>query len=247
MEPIFHDIKSLNNSVHIISGKPMGFDEAWFIGDTHLISMIRKTFEELKEADGFDRMGRQNLLYIIQQFEVFMGSCHYSWSFTTQIKGGLADLLSSKWKLPNYIYILFSNDQITESEVLGDEMYKVLENLFTFVTRAILNRKAELPKKAKRSNPPIITVVKTVAKSNDQLSVDNFKNKRRNLNRALQKVASNFKWRSINIDAILPDAKELFDDNGNELSNLGLKAFWKYISEDIKILHEKTTANSVQK
>lgn len=202
------------------------------------MAQTRKALDELKGTGGFNRMGKSNLLYMLEHFEVYIGSCHYSWCFTTQIRGGLADLLSSKWRLPNYIYIMFSNDQIEEADVLKDQIYKVLEGLFTFINRAIITRKIELPLKSRRSDPPKITVVKTVAKATRQLNTANFKNRRRTFNRALQKVASTFKWRSINIDSIIPDVSSNFDQTGHNLSDEGLKLIWNFISDDVKRMHQ---------
>lgn len=178
-------------------------------------------------------------MYILDNYEILIGTCHYSWCFTTQIRGGLTDLLSSRWKLPNAVYILFSNDQVEEAEILDGETYKVLNDLFTFINRSIIERRTNLPHKAKRRNPPEVTVVKTVAKSIELLNKNNFKNKRRTFNRALQKTAQNFKWRSINIDAIVPTEKDNFDENGDELSERGLKSLWHFLSEDSKGLYTR--------
>lgn len=219
------------------------------IGDTHLVAQARKVLNDLKEAEGFNRVGKGKLLYLLEHFEVFIGACHYSWCFTTQIRGGLANLLSTKWRLPNYMYILFSNDQIEEADILKDEVYKVLEGLFTFINRAIISRKADLPTKSRRSDPPKITVVKTVAKSTEQLKIDNFKYRRRTLNRAIQKVASTFKWRSINIDSVVPDIASNFDQTGHNLSDEGMKLLWTFISDDVQMLNQAnqgTIGNNVK-
>lgn len=198
----------------------------------------RKVLEDLKNSDKFNRMGRLKLPYILENFEIFVGSCHYSWCFTTQIRGGLANLLSTKWRLPNYIYIIFSNDQVTQVDVLKDEIYKILEGLFTFVNRELTARKLELPYKSRRFDPPKVTVIKTVAKSLQQLNAANFKNKRRTFNRALQKVATAFGWRSINIDSVTPEMPGSFDESGHNLSDDGMKLLWHFISDDVKKLHQ---------
>lgn len=212
------------------------------IGDTHFLAKARKSITDLKDSEAFSSSGRDKLPFILENFEVCISSCHYSWCFTTQIRGGLADLLSTKWRLPNYIYILFSNDQIPEADILGDEIYKVLEDLFTFINRVIISRRVQLPMKSRRCDPPSITIVKTVVPPQKQLMTANLKNRRRSFNRALQKVALNFEWRSINIDAILPSENSNYDDQG-ELSPKGMKAFWNFLSEDLRML----TAPSVQR
>lgn len=205
------------------------------IGDTHFLALIKGGLEDLGNNDLFSSStARQSLPYLLNQYEVVISQCHYSWAFTTQIKGGLAHLLSTKWKLPNYIYIMFGNEQVKECDILGDEIYKVLENLFTFVNQAIIDRKIKLPRKAKRINPPGIVIVKTVPKAEGLMDVANFKNCRRTFNRALQKTAYNFNWRSINIDAIVPSITPNFRDDGEELSRLGSKLLWKFLSDDIK-------------
>lgn len=181
-------------------------------------------------------MPRKKRLFIMDQFEVLFSQCHYSWAFTTQIKGGLAHLLNKYWRLPNYIIIMFSNDQVEECDVLGDEIYKVLEELFTFINRALTERKSKLPKKAKRYKPPSVIIIKTVAKSQELLNSSNFKNRRRTFNRALQKTALNFNWSLINIDAIIPTAPVHFDDKGDELSDAGFRHFWEFLSEEIRRL-----------
>lgn len=119
-------------------------------------------------------------------------------------------------------------------------MYKVLEQLFTFINRAIIDRKVKLPKKAKRANPPGVVIVKTVPKAEELMNIHNFKNRRRTFNRALQKTAYNFNWRSINIDAVVPSNRANFRDNGEELSKQGAKLLWKFISDDIKMMDTST-------
>lgn len=182
--------------------------------------------------------------YILSNYEVFINSFHYSWCITTQIRGGLNNLLSSKWKLPNHLYIIFSNDQVDDSEILGGEIYKVLNDLFTYISRVLLERRVQLPKKARRFKPPSITVVKTVPKLAENLEMDDFKIKRRTFNRALQKEAANFYWRSINIDAILPSQKENFTSNGEDLSSEGFIKFWTFISEDLHTLDDSERIRS---
>lgn len=142
------------------------------------MSGARKSLDALKDSDAFNnRADRTNILYILDNFELTINTFHYSWSFTTQIRGGLTALLSSKWKLPNYLHVVFSNDQVSESEILGDEIYKVLQDLFTFINRKLLERKVVLPKKARHYKPTQVTIVKMVPKAMENLN--NFKNKRR--------------------------------------------------------------------
>lgn len=219
----------------IILGKPTGYDEIWVIGDTHMLSLIRSALDELRDNDNFINTGsRQRLPFILENFEVYFGTYHHSWSFTTQIKGGLKDLLSTKWKLPNYIYIVLSNDQIEDSEILGDLLYDVLNATFMDVSRLLTERKVILPKRARRFKPPAVCIVRTVPKSEMKQNTNNFKNKRRTLNRALQQVAADFKWRTVNVDTIRPKVDSHFDEKGDELSTQGLRLFWEFISEDLK-------------
>lgn len=223
----------------MFAGKPTGFDEIWVIGDTHFLARAKKSLDDLKDCQNFNRSDQalgKTMPYMLEQFEIFIGQCHYSWSFTTQIRGGLASLLSTKWKLPNYLYMVFSNDQVEDCDILDDLIYKVLEDLFKFINRALIDRKLELPRKARRSNPPRVIVVKTVAKAKNLLDRNNFKIRRRSFNRALQKISQNFNWRSINIDSIVPTIPQNFDENGDELSDVGMKLFWQFISEDLRAL-----------
>lgn len=212
----------------------MAYDEIWVIGDTHLLSQLRASLEDLKDEEAFNRKEISKKIYILDNYEVTFGTFHHSWSFTTQIKGGLNYLLSSKWRLPNHILIAFSNDQIQESVQLGDQIYHVIKDIFKHVARAITERKVMLPKKARRYHPPIITVIRTVSKSERKQQEANFKHKRRTLNRAIQKVATEFSWRTINIDDILPKSEHHFDDRGEYLSNKGLKVYWKFLSENLR-------------
>lgn len=99
-----------------------------------------------------------------------------------------------------------------------------------------MERRHQLPKKAKRSKPTKIIVVKTVAKATHKLNENEFKFKRRSLNRALQKTALDFKWRSVNIDAILPNQEANFEVNGEDLSDHGMELFWTYLSDDLQEL-----------
>lgn len=100
-----------------------------------------------------------------------------------------------------------------------------------------------MPKKARRFKPLTITVVKTVPKALKRLNENNFKIKRRTFNRALQKVAANYQWRTINIDAILPSTEANFDEIGDNLSKVGTQLLWDFISEDVRAM-EYPTANS---
>lgn len=205
-----------------------------------MLAQARATLEELKDANQFNNTEtRARLPYILENFEVVVGSFHHSWSFFTQITGGLNSLLSAKWKLPNYIYIMFSNEQIKESEELGDLVYNVITNLFTKINRALLERKNILPKKARRSKPPQICIIRTVPRSDKKQEEKNFKNKRRTLNRAIQKMAAEFQWRTINVDTILPKTRSHFDEKGENLSKEGYRIFWDFISEDLRELEEE--------
>lgn len=221
--------------VFVFAGSPTGYDEIWIIGDTHMLARARAVLQDLKDIQLFNKEEpRARLPYIIENFEVLTGAFHHSWCFTTQMIGGLNSLLADKWKLPNYIYILFSNEQIHDSEELGDELFPVLKDLFTAITRAITTRRLLLPNKAKRSKPPSICVVRTVPKSETKQAEKNFKNKRRTLNRALQRLAADFGWRTLNIDTILPKQEKHFDESGEELSNEGFRLFWNFISDDLR-------------
>lgn len=229
----------------LITGTPTGYDEIWIIGDTHMVSQARSVLIDLADIEAFNRKEpKSKLPYMLQNYEVLSGSFHHSWCFTTQILGGLNSLLADKWKLPNYIYILFSNDQIHDSEELGEELYPVLEELFTAINRALISRREILPKKAKRYKPPTVCVVRTVPKSNRKQEEKNFKNKRRTLNRALQRTALKFKWRTINIDTILPKQDKHFDDNGDELSKEGFRVFWSFLSEDLQAFERPITSSN---
>lgn len=232
----------------VIVGFPTGFDEVWILGDSHFLAQSKKTLENLRDADAFDNTNdRRKLIYLLDNFEVIMGTFHFSWCITTQIKGGLNYLLSTRWKLPNYIYILFSNDQVEDSEILGGEMYKVLNELFVYIGRSLIERKTILPKKARRFRAPIITVVKTAAKLAENLEIDDFKIKRRTLNRAIQKEAANMQWRSINIDSILPTNKDNFTTNGEDLSDEGFNKMWNFISDDLQQINSPVGAQTNRK
>lgn len=224
-------------SVILLTGLPTGFDEIWIIGDTHFLAQARRILEQMKDNENFNnKTARGRLPFILDNFEVVFGTFHQSWCFTLQIIGGLNDLLAKKWRLPNYLYILFSNDQINESEILGDQVYTVLEHLFTNLNRSLIQRRETLPKKARRFKHTLVSVVKTVPRTEDQQDEGNFKNKRRAFNRALQKVAADLKWRSINIDALLPKEKTNFDKRGQDLSDAGFNIFWQFISDDLRKL-----------
>lgn len=175
---------------------------------------------------------------MLENYEVITGAFHHSWCFTTQIKGGLNDLLSSNWRLPNYVYILFSNDQLDDCDILGDQIFNVLENCFTAVNRALIQRRFNLPKKAKRYKPTTVVVVKTVAKNESQMKENNFKLRRRSFNRALQKTSAELKWKAVNVDAIIPNQEDNFDEKGNNLSDRGFELYWNFLSEDLQCMDE---------
>lgn len=237
LDPSGNHVNYNNKQTNLNAGSPTGYDEVWCIGDTHLLSQARIVMEEMKDIDSFKSGGpKTRLPFIFENFEVFVGSYHHSWSFTSQMLGGLNYLLSTKWKLPNYIYIFFSNEQISDMELLGEEFFPVLKKLFTNINRAIVERKSILPKKAKRFKPPVMCVVRTVTKSEDQQNSKNFKLRRRALNRTLQKLATEFQWKSINIDSILPKQAENFDERGNDLSKIGYQLLWQFISNDLRTM-----------
>lgn len=222
----------------------MGFDKVWIIGDAHLLALLRRGLETLKDGDAFSNQQKKKLLFMPENFEVIIGSFHYSWSFTTQIRGGLNTILGTRWRLPNYLYIFFSNDQVDDADILGDQVYPLLDKLFSYINRRLTERKVVLPKKARRYKPPIVTVVKTLPKAIDRLNENNFKIRRRTFNRALQKSALNFKWRAINIDTILPTTHSIFDDKGEDLSDLGLQCLWEFISEDLATMEYPQTSST---
>lgn len=98
-----------------------------------------------------------------------------------------------------------------------------------------MDRRMRLPKKARRYKNTEVILVKTAAKSSAKLDLRNFKNKRRSFNRALQKTGQQMNWRSINIDSILPTNLDNFDETGEDLSPMGFKLYWKFLSEDVKL------------
>lgn len=215
----------------------MGYDEVWLIGDTHLLAQSRPALDNLRELNNFNSNApRQRLPYILEYYETIIGAYHHSWSFTTQIKGGFNFLLSTKWRLPNYIIIMFSNRQIEDTEVLRDEAHAVLKDLFTAISRAIAERKVKLPKKARRFKPPQMIIMRTLPKADRRMREQNFKLRRRSLNRVLQRLAAEFQWRSINIDAVLPSCEKHFNESGHELSEEGFRQMWLHISQTIQDL-----------
>lgn len=222
-------------NLYFFLGQPTGYDEVWVIGETHVLSQARMVLLNMKELDNFSGHNpRQRLPYLLDNYEVITSPYHHSWSFTTQIKGGFNHLLSSKWRLPNYILIIFSNKQIQDVDILGDGIHEVIMNLFTSIARAITERKDILPKKARRFKPPQIIVIRTLPKLDARMKEGNFKFKRRTLNRVLQRLASDFQWNSINIDAILPSCDKHFDESGHELSEEGFRQMWMHISQTIQ-------------
>lgn len=129
---------------------------------------------------------------------------------------------------------MFSNEQVEDSEILGDLIYTVLKELFTSIDRALTERRLFLPKRARRRNHTKVVVVKTMAKMEPRMKEHNFKNKCRTLNRALQKTAEEFKWSAINIDSVIPAQRELFNEKGHELTDHGFKKAIEFISDDLK-------------
>lgn len=224
-----------------ITGFPTGFNEVWAIGPSHFMSRARKYLLDLQDKGKFASAGREhenNQLYLLDNFEVITSIYHGSWAFTAQIKGAFNDLLSTKWKLPNYIILAFSNDQIEDLDILGNEIYPVLNSIFCNISRGITSRKLQLPKKALRVQPPTVIVVRTVTRSAKAQEVNNFKFKRRTLNRAIQETALKYNWKTINIQTILPHLDDLFDDRG-DLSEEGFRTFWKYISQEVEMFEIK--------
>lgn len=192
---------------------------------------------DLQDAGSFSRIEKERnrpQLFMLDNFEIITSIYHGSWAFSAQMKGGFNELLSTRWKLPNYIVMVFSNDQIEELNVLGDEIYPILNTIFCNVCRGITSRKLQLPKKAMRAKPPTVIVVRTVTRPARMQDVNNFKFKRRTLNRAIQDTALKYNWKTINIQTILPGLNEQFNDKG-DLSEEGFRAFWKYISQEIEM------------
>lgn len=84
----------------------------------------------------------------------------------------------------------------------------------------------------RKSSNPTVVVVRTVSKSKKFQDLNNFKNKRRTFNKALQKMGERSSFFTMNIDEITP-RKEIFESDGG-LSPTGFNVFWNCINIEIK-------------
>lgn len=205
-----------------------GFDEVWIIGETTFTHTALKYLRPLIHNGRKD----ENPPYLTSRYDCYWEVDYNGKTVWEQIRNSLIAIMNTRWKLPNYIIILFSNKAVVDTLHIAQHLYIPLNNLGDFINRTIFQRTSELPARALRPSDPQVLLIRTVSKSDKYQELNNFKNKRRTFNKALQKMAERNQFKSINIDDILP-AKDLFEGNGN-LSLVGFAIYWNFISLEVR-------------
>lgn len=161
----------------MIADDVTGFDEAWIIGETSFLNTAVKYLKMLINN------GRKNDAppYLTSRYD-----CYWELTFDTkniwaQILNGLTNLLNRRWKLPNYIIVVFSNKCVQDTVHIANNLHIPMNMLGDHMNRIIFERTADLPPRALRSSDPQILLIRTVSKSNTFQELNNFKNKRRTL------------------------------------------------------------------
>lgn len=205
-----------------------GFDELWIIGETSFTHTATKYLRPLINS------GRKLEAppYFTSRYDLKWDIDYDSKACWSQIRNSFARMLNQHWKLPNYIIIIFSNKCIQETLHYAQQLYLPMNALGDFINRAIFQRTTELPARALRPSDPQVILVRTVSKSDKFQELNNFKNKRRTFNKAVQKLSERNGFKSINIDQILP-SKDIFNSSG-DLSAEGYNIFWNDINIFIK-------------
>lgn len=222
----------LNKPTIDIVDNVTGFDELWIIGETTFMHTATKYLRS------FMRPGNQRSPpYLGSRYDVKYEINYKDKGTWVQIRNSLTALMNDNWKLPNYLLIIFSNKSVQETLHYAHDLDIPMNSLSDFINRVFFERTAALPCKALRPSDPQVVVVRTVSKSQKFQDLNNFKNKRRTFNKALQRMSERVRFRSLNVDDILP-GKDIFEPDG-ELSPMGFQLFWNYISLDIKINDQK--------
>lgn len=213
---------------YVIPDDVTGFDEIWVIGEKTFMQAATKFLRPMINN------GRKQDMppYFTSRYDVYWQIEYDNRNIWSQIKNAFVNLLNKRWKLPNYLVIIFSNKCVNDTLHYAQHLYIPMNALGDFVNRMIFERTTELPTRALRAADPQVMLIKTVSKLATLQDTNNFKNKRRPFNKAVQKLVERNHFRSINIDEIMP-GKDLFEKDG-ELSPVGFSTFWNSINLDIK-------------
>lgn len=219
-----------NNSLikFCIADDVAGFEELWVIGET---TFMHKAIKYLRPLINSGRR-TESPPYFTSRYDIFWEIDYEAKNFWSQIRNSLVKLMNARWKLPNYIIIIFSNKCVNDTLHYAQHLYIPMNALGDFISRVIFERTSELPTRSIRSTDPQVVVIRTVSKSDKFQELNNFKNKRRTFNKALQRMGERSSFRTVNIDEVTPQ-KQLFDDNG-DLSPNGFNTFWNCINIDIR-------------
>lgn len=222
------DISNKPNHCNFITDDVKGFDEIWIIGETNF------THNAVKHLRPLINSGRKTEAppYFTSRYDIYWSIDYEAKNLWSQIQNSLVKLMNDRWKLPNYILLLFSNKCVNDTLHYAQYLHIPMNALGDFINRVIFERNAELPTRALRATDPQIVLIRTVSKSEKFQEMNNFKNKRRTFNKAVQRLAERSNFRAINIDEIMPK-RDLFEENGG-LAQTGFATFWSCINIDIR-------------
>lgn len=209
--------------------------DIWILGDTFLTEAV-SVLREMQHTN-------HDELYMYSQYDpqIYYPSLMTKATFAGQIRSELYTALEEHNKLPAVIIIVLGNKDVDHKVLNPQFTRKVWSALFTEIQRAIRTRKEDLPRKAQCEDEPRVCVANLVPryrKHNDKTDCthESFKTKRRRFNGILPQVTSNFDYKVLPINSIIPENAELFMVSTGQLNGKGIKQYWENLSRELKLL-----------
>lgn len=212
--------------------------DVWILGDTFLTEAVAV----LRELQNQNR----DELYLYSEFDpqIYYPKLLAKESFASLIRCQLYTALEEHNKLPAVIILIVGNKNVDTKVLNPENTRKVWSALFTEIQRVIKTRKEDLPKKAKVNTEPVVCVTNMFPRFREfnekkDLTDETFKTKRRRFNGILPQIASNYEFKILPINGILPDHADFFSVSTGQLNGKGMKEFWINLSRELKILDVK--------
>lgn len=175
------------------------------------------------------------LIHLHDFYDVsYHGGSQYENNCLLKLRNALLSAFTTKDKIPHTIIIMFGDGTFTRDfMMIEDGNEKMLNWIFTEVTRMVFHRKQQLPNRAIPSFNTRLMTVGLLPVSNERKQL-----KRGKFNTALINVAAAKGVKFIFSNAVLPTDHSSFDMRGN-ITGAGLAKYWKEISEAVNIIDSK--------
>lgn len=120
---------SITGSIMIVGNVP-AFDEIWIIGER---TFLHTAIKYLKPMINVDRQVTPP--YLTSRYDVHWDINYKDDGFWAQIRNSFVTLLNNRWKLPNYVIVIFSNHCVNSTVHMAHHLHIPMDDLADFINR----------------------------------------------------------------------------------------------------------------